>query len=378
MDSPYSAASINSFFIDQVKGHAIFATDTNGIITTWNKGAERLKGYTEDEIIGQFYGILHPDKYQQAGKPEEELEQALRDGVYEAEDWRKRKDGTLFWASVMLTPIMSAEGKHIGYTKVTGDLTKQKALQDKLAERQKLVLDAKNNELRKVNMDLTSFIYTASHDLRAPIINIEGLTDLLKQDLKKANCFSPETEFILQGIKDAVIRFKQTVEDLTEINKLQKNITYHHTNDILNIQEEYENVLEDLDYAIAPGSCFMKTDFKVHQLKFPKKSFRSILYNLLSNAVKYQAPDRECIIKTHSWLEEPYVVLGIKDNGLGISKHQQEQLYTMFKRFHDHVEGSGIGLYMVKKIIEQAGGKIEEESEEGSGTFFRVYFQAAI
>ncbi|WP_245652283.1 PAS domain-containing protein [Rufibacter tibetensis] len=106
MSPIYSADSINSFFVNQVKDYAIFATDTNGIITAWNKGAERLKGYTEEEIIGQFYGILHPDEYQAAGYPEKELDSALQNGSFEAEDWRKKKDGSFFWASVTLTPIL--------------------------------------------------------------------------------------------------------------------------------------------------------------------------------------------------------------------------------------------------------------------------------
>ena len=97
--------SINSYFIEQIKDYAVFATDPKGIITAWNSGAERLKGYTEEEIVGQFYGILHPYEYQNAGMPEKELEAALKDGSYENEDWRKRKDDSLFWASVTLTPI---------------------------------------------------------------------------------------------------------------------------------------------------------------------------------------------------------------------------------------------------------------------------------
>jgi PAS domain S-box-containing protein len=181
MEPLHSPESINSYFIEQIKDYAIFATDTKGIINSWNIGAERIKGYKEEEIIGQFYGILHPDEYQQAGKPQRELEQALQNGSYEAEDWRKRKDGSLFWATVTLTPIFSADGQHIGFTKVTGNITKQKELQDKLAERQQQALEHKNQELEKTNLDLENFIYTASHDLRSPITNIEGLMGILKK-----------------------------------------------------------------------------------------------------------------------------------------------------------------------------------------------------
>lgn len=378
MDSNFSQESINNYFIEQIKDYAIFATDTNGIITAWNKGATRLKGYTEKEIIGQFYGILHPYEYQDSGLPQQELKTALENGSFENDDWRKRKDDSLFWASVTLTPIFDKNGKHIGFTKITGDITRQKELQDKLAERQQHALEHKNKELQKTNLDLDNFIYTASHDLRSPIINIEALMSLLKEELIESNCFSSDTEEFVQRVINSVDRFKRTIEDLTNISRLQKDFDETSANEIINIQEVYEDIMSDLNYWPQLSACFIKTDFKVHQLQFSKKNFRSILYNLISNAIKYQSPERDCVININTQLEEPYVVLLVKDNGLGMSEGNQNKLYTMFSRFHDHVEGSGVGLFMVKRIIENAGGKIEVESQEGRGTEFRVYFKAAI
>ena len=378
MNPLHSAASINSYFIEQIKDYAIFATDTRGIITAWNSGAERLKGYTEKEIIGQFYGILHPYEYQHAGIPEKELETALQSGVYEAEDWRKRKDDSLFWASVTLTPIFDADSKHIGYNKITGNITRQKELQDKLAERQQSALETKNRELQQTNLDLDNFIYTASHDLRSPINNIEALMSLLKQELIQTDCFSNRTEEFVKRVTNSVDRFKRTIEDLTNISRLQKDFEENAADETVNIKEVYEDIMSDLNYPQSHKPCFISTDFKVNQLKFSTKNFRSILYNLISNAIKYQSPERDCVIHLHTDLEGPYVVLTVKDNGLGISKRNQEQLYTMFKRFHNHVEGTGVGLFMVKRIIENAGGKIAVESQEGSGTTFRVYFKAAM
>jgi PAS domain S-box-containing protein len=376
MNPLHSAESINAYFIDQVKTYAIFATDTKGIITAWNKGAERMKGYSEEEIIGQFYGILHPYEYQQAGMPQKELETALQQGVFEVEDWRKKKDDTLFWASVILTPIFSAEGEHIGFTKVTGDLTKQKELQDKLAERNQDALELKNKELQKINQDLDNFIYTASHDLRAPIINIEALVNFLKEELFQSNCLNEEAQELLHRVISSINRFKYTIEDLTEISRLNKDPEGSPADEIINVNEIYEDIRADLSYLADLETCFIPTDFQVYQLKFSRKNFRSILYNLLSNAIKFQSPERPCIINIHTRLEEPYVILSVKDNGLGMNARQQEQLFTMFKRFHDHVAGTGIGLYMVKRIVENAGGKIEVESQEGTGTEVKIYFKA--
>lgn len=378
MDPIRSDESIKSYFINQIKDYAIFATDTDGIITAWNKGAERLKGYTEEEIVGQFYGILHPYEYQHGGIPEKELQLALEQGVYEREDWRKRKDDSLFWATVTLTPIHDADGQHIGFTKITGDITRQKELQDKLAERQQNALEHKNSELRKTNQDLDNFIYTASHDLRSPITNIEALTIILKEELMATNCLSPTAEEFLQRVVGSIRRFKNTIEDLTEISRLQNNINEGLSEDILNVKEAYEDILADLNFTDEHKACFIQTDFQVYQIKFSKKNFRSILYNLISNAIKYKSPERDCIIKINTRLEEPYVVLRVQDNGLGIHERHQEQMFAMFRRFHDHVEGSGIGLFMVKRIIENAGGRIEVESEEGTGTEFKVYFKADV
>ncbi|MHC2990139.1 histidine kinase [Pontibacter sp. HJ8] len=374
-DSP---DKLNSIFIDQIKGYAIFATDVNGIIMTWNKGAEKVKGYTEEEIIGQFYGILHPDEYQHAGKPVQELQQALQNGAYEAEDWRKRKDGSLFWATVILTPIFSDDGEHVGFTKVTGDITRQKELQDKLADRQQSALEHKNTELQRINLDLDNFIYTASHDLRSPITNIEGLMTFLKQDLKEAGCLSPQTDEILQRVVNSVDRFKQTIKDLTEISRLHNENSESAADEIINIQEVYHDILADLGYPGRNKGVFIKADFQVHQLMFSKKNFRSILFNLISNALKFRSQERDCIIDICTRLEEPYVKLTIQDNGVGIHTRHHEQLFSMFKRFHDHVEGTGIGLYMVKRMVENAGGKIEVESDEGVGTKFELFLKAAV
>ncbi|EJF10963.1 MULTISPECIES: ATP-binding protein [Pontibacter] len=377
MNPLHDPERINSYFIQQIKDYAIFAMDTEGIIATWNQGVEQLKGYKEEEFVGEFYGMLFPEEYQQAGKPELEMKSALENGVYEAKDWRRRKDGSLFWATVKLTPIF-ADGKHIGFTKITGDLTEQKALQDKLAARQQSALEHKNTELQRINLDLDTFVYTASHDLRSPIMNIEALMGILKKELVAVNALNNEIEEIVQHVVDSVDRFKRTIADLTEISRMQKGFSESASDEVINIKEVYDEIMADLNKPDKLKDCFIHTDLQVYQLKFSRKNFRSILYNLISNAIKFQAPDRDCLITLSTRLQGSSVLLSIKDNGLGVNSRQQQQLFTMFKRFHDHVEGTGIGLYMVKRIVENAGGKIEVESEENVGTEFRLYFPAAV
>lgn len=136
-----SAESLYTAFIEQVEDYAIFAMDPQGIVTTWNAGAERIKGYKEEEVVGQHFRMLFPEDYQKEGKPEWELEQARQKGTFKIEDWRRRKDGSLFWAKVVLTEIVDENGKHIGFTKVTGDRTQQRKHKEE-RERYHLILNS--------------------------------------------------------------------------------------------------------------------------------------------------------------------------------------------------------------------------------------------
>jgi signal transduction histidine kinase len=242
----------------------------------------------------------------------------------------------------------------------------------KLAEE---ALALKNEQLIRINNDLDNFVYAASHDLRSPITNIEALTVLLKEELTEANILNANTEDVLRRVSDSVDRFKRTISDLTEISRLQKNLNDGLREENVNIPEVYGEIILDLNQ-INRQACSIQTDFQVDQLTFSRKNFRSIVYNLLSNAIKYRAPDRDCSISIETKQEGAHLILRVKDNGLGMNERQQEQLYTMFKRFHNHVDGTGIGLFMVKRIVENAGGKIKVESEAGVGTEFRVYFNA--
>ncbi|PSR57134.1 PAS domain-containing sensor histidine kinase [Adhaeribacter arboris] len=374
MGLPIDTNFIYSQFIDQVKEYAIYATDNNGFITFWNDGAKRIKGYEDEEIIGKFYGILFPDDYQEEGKPLKVLQEARTNGFYVAEDWRKRKDGSLFWAKITLTPIYKPNGEQIGFTKVTQDLTQQKILKDELV-RQHEEITQKNNDLKVVNVDLDNFIYTASHDLKAPIANIEGLISLLNKRLGNCNCLDQATSTILQHVTTSIKQFKSTVNDLAEISKLQKNFAQGLMEEKINIPQIYKEIMEVNGLSFSNTKCKIQTDFQVMSIIYSRKNFRSILYNLLSNAFRYHSPERTCVIQLKTYEQNSNIVLSVKDNGLGIKEANKAKLFTMFKRFHNHVEGTGIGLYMIKRIIENVGGKIEVESEEGVGTEFKVYLK---
>lgn len=233
----------------------------------------------------------------------------------------------------------------------------------------------KNKELIKINNDLDNFIYTASHDLKAPVSNIEGLINTLKDKLPPGfSTTNEETVLLLQMIDASIVRFKNTIIDLTEITKIQKT-QEEDINDIV-----CDQVIHDVQLTIynkiAESNAEIQVEVKdCNSLRFSKKNFTSIIYNLLSNAIKYRDSNRPLKILIEIYQELDNVILRVKDNGLGISKTNIPKLFTMFKRFHDHTEGSGIGLYIVKRIIDNAGGKIEVKSELGQGTEFKIYFK---
>ncbi|CAN5472335.1 hypothetical protein BH23BAC1_BH23BAC1_20640 [soil metagenome] len=229
----------------------------------------------------------------------------------------------------------------------------------------------KNNELLKINIDLDNFVYTASHDLKAPITNLEGLMNLLKQQFEYK--LEVDDREILDMMATSIHKFKKTILDLTEITKVQKGLD--DKTEPLSFKEVLEEVKTDLNPIIKESGAFINENLKIQQVSFSPNNLRSIFYNLISNAIKYRSLHKPLEISINTYQENNFIVLSVSDNGLGISETNKPKLFSMFKRFHSHVEGTGIGLYVIKRILENNRGKIEFESKEGEGTIFKVYFQ---
>jgi two-component system, sensor histidine kinase len=231
-----------------------------------------------------------------------------------------------------------------------------------------------NQQLTRTNIDLDNFIYTASHDLKAPILNIEGLIEVLLDQLSPESLQSEAVQQITDLIRGSVKRFRRTIDHLTEITKLQKENQAEAYP--INLAALIADVQSDLAPAIQAAGARIDVNVSASPtVVFLEKNLRSILYNLLSNAVKYSSPERPPVVQVRSQMTEAYQVISVQDNGLGINPEQKQKVFGMFQRLHNHVEGSGVGLYMVKKIIENADGKIELESKVGEGSVFKVYFR---
>ncbi|MCX2740314.1 sensor histidine kinase [Pontibacter anaerobius] len=229
-------------------------------------------------------------------------------------------------------------------------------------------LEQMNANLKRLNTDLDTFVYTASHDLKSPILNIEGLVELLEESLGDKK---QDVEEELEHIKTSVQRFKSTVEDLTEVARIQKSFEQEET--LLQVEEMVGEVKDLISFEINAASAVVKHDSSAApQLYFSKRNFKSILYNLISNAIKYKSPDRTPHIYIRTWQEGNDFYLQVHDNGLGIPESKKYKVFELFKRLHAHVKGTGIGLYIVKRIVQNNGGDIELQSTENMGSTFTV------
>ena len=236
-------------------------------------------------------------------------------------------------------------------------------------------LCAANKQLTRTNVDLDNFIYTASHDLRAPITNIEGLLQLLEKTLSPAHHASELVASTLTHMHNSIERFKRTIGHLTDVTKLQTEFAQPAAT--VPLAAVVEDVRQDLLPRLTEAGARLEVAVDNCQPRlFSEKNLRSVVYNLLSNALKYCHPDRPPHIRMTCATEGNNLVISVQDNGLGLSEGQQQRLFQLFQRLHSHVEGSGLGLYMVKKIVENAGGTIGVQSEVNVGSTFTVCFPA--
>jgi signal transduction histidine kinase len=236
-------------------------------------------------------------------------------------------------------------------------------------------LHQRNTQLMHTNADLDNFVYTASHDLKSPISNIEGLLLVLPELLPEAVRTDEQVAPVLARMQESAERFKRTLGHLTDVSRLQAE--FAQPAEAVRLADVVEDVRQDLlpQLTAAHGQLEVAVDESWPRV-FSAKNLRSVVYNLLSNALKYQAPDRPPLVRIACEHVGPHFVLTVQDNGLGLSEQQQARLFQLFQRLHTHVEGTGVGLYMVKRIVEQAGGRITVQSQADVGTTFTLVFPA--
>lgn len=344
--------------------NAVFILDTEGIIMGASKGVESLYGYEHQDVYGKYYDFLFTEEARRQQKPELELAAVLQQGTAADFNHIVHKDGRQIWT----------EGESVLITDVWGDsfIIKNVHALDKQNETEKK-LQQQNEKLLRINNDLDTFVYTASHDLKNPVSNIESLVSIMQSELERGA--SPDAvEPVISRITEALDRFKTTLNELTVISKVNEHTdidqTYIHFDALL------RDVQYDVQSLIDSTGATIYTDFvAVPGLHFSKKNLRSILYNLLSNALKYRSPERRPEIRIRSKEVNGYIQLSVSDNGIGIEPAQHKKVFQFFKRLHTHVEGTGVGMGIVKKIMDNTNGKITLDSTPGKGSTFTIHFK---
>ncbi len=373
-------------FMANAMPQKVWTADTNGSVDYCNQQWLDYTGLSREEFEGWGWQLIIEPEILEANL--RKWKHCVATGEeFQMEHRLKRKDGEYRWHLTRALAQHNEKGEITMWFGTSTDIHDQKlaeeSLQDLTAElsaantsirQSNEDLGAMNQQLTHINSDLDNFIYTASHDLRAPISNIERLMEELLIELPEESLHKKEVKVITGMMSNAVDRFKKTIINLTEITKLQK--WEDAVISPLNLEEIVEEVKLDLNQLITASNAEVTVDFEgCAFITFSEKNMRSVIYNLLSNAIKYKHPDRVPKIVVSCREEGEFVVLKVTDNGLGIGTKNQDKLFGMFKRFHDHVEGSGVGLYMVKRIMDNTNGKIEVKSNVGEGTCFSVYFR---
>jgi PAS domain S-box-containing protein len=346
--------------VSSIQDAAIFRLDTKGYIQSWNPGAQRLKGYTEEEIIGRHFSIFYPEEDIKDGKPERELETVVAEGRYEEEGWRLRKDGSRFWAKVVITPIYAAGGRLVGFAKLTQDLTEHL-----YHERS---LNRKNQELSRYINDTYQFARVTAHELKEPLHVISTFIKMLQKNYQDDTAADPTTSKYRQIIQEKTQLMRRQLDAMQEF--MSVNIVAAGTQSAdLNVVLDKVKMLLSKEIK-ETGAMITVSDLPV--VPYAPSHMVPLFRNLVDNALKFhnkeQAPHIEVSAKRTdgSWL------FSVKDDGPEIGKEYHEKIFEMFRRLDQRgaFPGVGIGLTICKKIVELNGGKIWVETQPGNGNTF--------
>jgi PAS domain S-box-containing protein len=358
--------------IEEVQDYAILLLDIEGNIQNWNKGAEKIKGYSEKEIIGKNFRIFYQDSDRQDLLPERLIDEAYTTGRAAHEGWRLRSDGSAFWGAVVITALHDTDNNIIGFSKVTRDLTERKLAEDQIKEY------ARSIELR--NKQLEEYAYIASHDLQEPLRKIQVFAELLQNNLEDKEAALRHLDRITASAK----RMAQLIKDVlkySQVSVTEELFTHVDLNEIV------EGVKEDFSLLITEKGVTIKTS-GLGTVKGIPIQMHQLFGNLVGNAIKFSGinplikvsaqPLSAFMAAQYPELDKNhnFVTVTVKDNGQGFDPQYAEQVFKMFKRLTNGA-GTGIGLALCKKIVEHHGGHISVVSQPGHGTTFTIVLPAA-
>jgi PAS domain S-box-containing protein len=366
-----------------VADYAIFLLDAGGYVMSWNSGAERIKGYGADEIIGKHFSAFYPKDGIAKRRPEHALEAAAQDGRFAEEAWRIRKDGSRFWANVTITALRGGDGKVIGYLKITRDLSdrrKMQALQEANRQKSEFVallekrVQERTAQLTDSNAQLEAFAYTVSHDLKAPLRGIQGFSQALLEDYRDR--LDDQGRDYLRRIGNGILRMQTLIENLLEHSQLSR-VEFRLT--AVDLGSAVQEALKLLEGEIRVTKAIISVGGKMPTVIAQPSVLVQTIQNLLSNALKFTKDRRAPRIRVFSETIENKARLYVQDRGIGIEERHFDRIFEVFERLHsqESFSGTGIGLAIVKKAMERMKGKCGVDSKVGVGSRFWIELAAA-
>jgi PAS domain S-box-containing protein len=397
--------------LENATDYELIMLDPDGRVLSWNAGAARIKGYRMEEIIGKHISCFYPEADVQRGWPEMELQRAKAEGRFEDEGWRMRKDGSRFWANVVITALRTETGQLKGFVKLTRDLTERRRaeeavlrlneqLDQRVRERTAQLAQA-NRELQQKNQENETFVYSVSHDLRSPLVNLDGFAkelSLISEEIREiieGGQLSPalreRTVQLLEGemaeaihfIQTNVMRLSDIIDALLRLSRAGR-VTYQWQ--LVNVHEVVERIVTSMAATIGERQASVVIKELPPAWGDPT-AIDQILANLIGNALNYLDAKRPGRIEVAclpleggngNGARDKMHTFYVKDNGLGIPQTYKTKIFQAFQRLHPGVaKGEGVGLTLVSRLVERHGGAIWFESQEGVGTTFFVTLPTA-
>ncbi len=381
--------------VENISDYMIYTLDAEGRIDSWSSGLQELLGYTTEEVLGREYSMVFTAIEIESGEPQRELDEAAWKGRCAADGWRVRRDGTIFWSSGVLTAVRDETGQLTGYIRVARDTTLQKRLEESLTkmsaelelrvEERTRELEATVEELRRKNVEVEAFVHIVSHDLRAPLVNVQGFVRELEDSGKRLKgliqtcpnweqCCAGVRPILDEEIGDALhyisastTKFERLINALLSLSRQGRQV-YQMAR--LNVWELVTNSLATFQQAISEAGAEVEI-MALPAVTADATALGQVFSNLIGNALKYRSPKRKLQIEIGGQVEGDLVHYWVRDNGLGIPEFGKTKLFQVFQRFHrERADGEGMGLAIVHRIVDRHGGKIWAESREDAGTTF--------
>jgi PAS domain S-box-containing protein len=365
-----------ALLVSAVVDYAIFMLDTSGRIISWNEGAQRIKGYAAYEIIGQHFSVFYPAEEVARGKPSAMLEIAAHDGRYEEEGWRVRKDGSKFWASVVLTALRDRDGVLHGFAKVTRDVTERhKAEQRREAEHDREAAQLRSHADQMAGLDRlkTEFLNLASHELRGPLSVVRGYNWMIRDGIVR----SEELPGIAKIVEAKLAQMNLLVEQMLEAARLEADRAglNRTTFDLIGVVLEQVAAftwipdLHSIEVVKPERPLLVSAD---------RSRIATVVANLLDNAIKY-SPEADGI-RLEVGQEGAFAFVAVRDRGVGIAPEHVPLLFQRFSRLPTEqnvtTAGTGLGLFLCQTIARRHGGVIDVESYPGGGSVFTLRLPA--